>query len=310
MGYAPGMAEFVGRADEVMPADFHTLPLAEQRRRYASLTEVFPIEPPTDVSWTDVTIRHGDHAVPARVYRPHRLRSRAVLPYLRGGGFVLGSLDTHHSLVAELAAATGCRAVAVDYRAAPEHPFPAAVRDCYHALCGLASSPEVLGLDAAPDAVVVCGESSGANLAVAACLMARDLGGPVPRGQALISPVLDFTRWRHGGEDAPLLSGGEMELYTRCYCPDPEQAKDPYVSPLLGADFHGLPPAYVAGAELDSLLPDAAAYVERLRENDIPVEYVVTPGVVHAPVRARRASLAVGRMWDRFCAAVGRLAQA
>jgi acetyl esterase/lipase len=76
-------------------------------------------------------------------------------------------------------------------------------------------------------------------------MMLRDRGGPLLAGQALISPVLDFTRWRAGGEDAPPLTGGEMEYYTACYCPLPEQAAHPYVSPLLSGRFHALPPAYV-----------------------------------------------------------------
>ena len=118
----------------------------------------------------------------------------------------------------------------------------------------------------------------------------------------MISPVLDFTRWQHGGEDVPLLTGGEMEYYTRCYVTDPEQLLSPYVSPLRSAAFHDLPPAYIMSAEMDSLKVDAEEYASRLREHGIFVEVSVEPGLVHSAVRARGLSPQVADAWDRFCA--------
>lgn len=308
MPYASGVQEFVDRSNRAMPPDFYLLPLEEQRLLYLGLAEEFPYDVPAGVTISDDSVRHGDRELAIRVYRPERVESRGVLIYIRGGGFVVGSLETHNSVVAELAVNAGLVAIALDFRMAPEHPFPAGLEDCYDALCGIVEAADRLDID--PERIVVGGESSGANMAVALCMMTRDRGGPALRGQALISPVLDFTRWRHGGEDAPLLTGGEMEYYTACYCPQPEQASDAYVSPLIDGAFHDLPRAYIMGAELDSLLVDSQRYAAHLRANGTPVELVVEPGLVHSAVRARALSPEVTDAWQRYCARAAALAGA
>lgn len=308
MTYAAGIEAFVERVNQALPPDFYTFPLARQRALYDSLTEAVPAPVPPGVRSRDELVEHEGHGARVRIYEPAEVRGRAVLFYIRGGGFVIGSLKSHDSLIAELAHRTGLVTVALDFKMAPENPFPGPLEDCYAGLCGVLADPGRLGLRIDPAAAVVCGESSGANMAVVLSMMARDRGGPTLRGQALISPVLDFTRWRHGGQDVPLLSGGEMEFYTGCYCPHRGQAADPYVSPLLGGDFQDLPPAYVVGCEMDSLRVDAEEYRDRLRSNGIPVQYVLAKGMVHAPVRARRMSAPVDAFWTAFCAAAAGLA--
>lgn len=306
--YAPGIQEFVDRSNRAMPPDFYLLPLEEQRRLYLGLAEEFPYRVPDGVTLADEALEHGGRTSRVRVYRPEEITGRGALLYIRGGGFVVGSLETHDTVVAELAVRTGLVAIALDFRMAPESPFPAGLEDCYGALCGIAGAAERLAID--PERLVVGGESSGANMAVALCMMVRDRGGPPLRGQALISPVLDFTRWRHGGDDAPLLTGGEMEYYTACYCPDFGDAAHPYVSPLVSGTFHDLPPAYVMGAELDSLLVDSEQYAARLREHGTPVDLVVERGLVHSAVRARALSLQVADAWRRYCGAAAALTDA
>src|SRR6266542_364116 len=267
MGYAPGIEEFVDRCNEAMPPDFYTYPVQRQRELYLGLTEVFRYDLPAAVRIDDAVVLRGGRALPVRVYTPSSRAGAGVVFYIRGGGFVVGSLETHNTVVAELADRTGLACVAVNFRMAPENPFPAALEDCHDALRGVLADPAAVGL------------------------MLRDRGGPRPAGQALISPVLDFTRWRSGGEDAPLLTGGEMEYYTACYCPRPEQAAHPYVSPLVSGEFHDLPPAYIMGAEMDSLRVDGERYAAELARHGIPVEHVVEPGLVHAAVRARLREL-------------------
>lgn len=308
MRYARGIEEFIHRCNRAMPPSFYTLPLEEQRTLYHGLTREFPYELPSGVSVRDDTAGHAGQCLPIRVYRPRSPSGRGLLVYIRGGGFVVGSLETHDTVAAELADWSGLVTIAPDFRMAPEHPFPAALEDCYGALCGIVDAAGRFGID--PTRVVVAGDSSGANMAVAVAMMSRDRGGPRLRGQALISPVLDFTRWRRGGVDAPLLTGGEMEYYTACYAPKHEQVTHPYVSPLLHGTFAGLPPAYLMGAEMDSLLVDSEEYARRLREQGIAVELVVEPGLVHSAVRARGLSPQVADAWARFCRGAARLASA
>jgi acetyl esterase len=305
MLYAPGIEEFIKRCNRAMPPDFYTRPLAEQRALYLGLTHEFPYERPA-VEVTDDAVTHAGRRLPIRTYRPRAPRGRGLVVYIRGGGFVMGSLETHDTVAAELADQSRLITIAPDFRMAPEHPFPAALEDCYGVVCGVAADAARLGID--PDRIVIAGDSSGANMAVAVAMMIRDRGGPRLRGQALISPVLDFTRWRGGGADTPLLTGGEMEYYTACYAPEPEQVTHPWVSPLLHGSFDRLPPATILGASLDSLLVDAEQYAQRLYEHGIEVELVVEPGLVHSAVRARGLSPRVARAWTRFCQAAARLA--
>lgn len=308
MSYAAGIEQFVDTVNAALPPDYYTFPVERQRALYDSLVDALPIPVPADVTWRDATGEHLGRPVRVRVYEPADKTGDGVVFYVRGGGFVIGSLHSHHSLVAEIAHRTGLTAIALDFGMAPENPAPGPVEDCYAGLCAVLADPAAFGLAIDPAAAVIAGESSGANMAVVVSMVARDRGGPRLRGQALISPVLDFTRWRHGGEDAPLLSGGEMEYFTACYCPDPDMAADQYVSPLLNGKFHDLPPAYVVGCEKDSLRVDAEKYTELLRANGTPVRYVLEPGMVHAPVRARGVSEPAADMVARFCAAVAALA--
>lgn len=306
MTYAPGIQEFIDRCNAAMPPDFYKLPNDEQRALYLGLTVEFPYDVPAGVTTQDVAIERGGRTVRARIYRPKKRVDDGLLIYIRGGGFVVGSLETHNTVVAELCDKTGLVTVAPDFRMAPEHPFPAALEDCYDVLCGLAERPGMLEID--PGKIVITGDSSGGNQAVVIAMMTRDRSGPALRGQALISPVLDFTRWRSGGHDAPLLTGGEMEHYTACYAPDHEQVADPYVSPLVSGKFDRLPPAYIMGAEMDSLLVDSQAYARHLEANGTQVKLVVEPGLVHSAVRARGLCPQVADAWQWFCAAAARLA--
>ena len=305
MTYAPGIEEFVDRCNAVMPADFFTYAMEEQRRLYQSLVVEFPYELPLDVHWAEHNVTHGDALLRFRLYEPSQPMKDGLVIYIRGGGFVMGSLDTHHSVAAEIASKSQVKVMAVDFRLAPEYPFPAALEDCYNALIYAHAQADTLGIDR--NKIILAGDSSGANMAVVVAMMARDRNGPALAGQALISPVLDFTRWRNGGDDAPLLTGGEMEFYTACYTPDPSTTSHPYVSPLVAGDFSGLPKAYVMGAEKDSLAIDAQLYAQALQRQGIDVELVIEPGMVHAAIRARALSPTVEDAWSRYCSKISEM---
>ncbi|KTT13355.1 alpha/beta hydrolase [Pseudomonas oryzihabitans] len=299
MTFAPGVAEFVDRCNRIMAPDSYKLPIEAQRELYSKLQDEFPYQIPEDVSWREISDSYNGNLIRFRIYRPISHALPGLIFYIRGGGYVMGSLDSHHSVAAEMASHARTPVVAVDFRLAPEHPFPTALEDCYRTLEYLHRNSVFLDICLAK--VILAGDSSGGNMAVVLAMMCRDRKGPPLYGQALISPVLDFTRWRMGGHDVPLLTGGEMEFYTACYSPSAEQVSHPYVSPLIAGDFTNLPRAYIMGAEMDSLVTDAIEYARLLRKNGTEVELIVEPGLVHAAVRGRAISPAVQSAWYRFC---------
>lgn len=307
MTYATGIQEFIDRSNNTLPPHFYKLPVEEQRDLYASLTKEFHYDLPTEVTITDEVISKEDKKFSLRIYTPKEIKGSGLLFYMRGGGFVIGSLETHNSAVAELCEKSGLITVAPDFSMAPEHPFPNGLEDCYEILCEIAKG--ALGLTIDPEKIVLCGDSSGANMAIAISMMLRDRKGPKPCGQALISPVLDFSRWQKGGVDAPLLTGGEMEYFTACYAPVQGQVEHPYISPAIKGEFHDLPSAYIMGAEMDSLVADSKEYAEHLTKNETKVTLIIEPGLVHAPIRARGLSPQAADAWDRFCSQAAELAK-
>jgi acetyl esterase len=202
--------------------------------------------------------------ITVRVYRPESPVPLPCYLYLHGGGFWLGTLEQGDSACRGLAADVDCVVVAVDYRLAPEHKFPTAPEDCYASLLWVVEHADDLGLDRTR--IAVGGGSAGGNLAAAVSLMARDRAGPRLVLQVLEIGVFDLT-----GRDGA----------SAIYLADPEDAKDPYASPLLASDLHGLPPAVVMSAELDALASQDAAYATRLREAGVAVEEKCWEGQFH-----------------------------
>jgi acetyl esterase/lipase len=225
-------------------------------------------------------------AVPVRVYTPLDAKD-AVLPglvFYHGGGFVIGDLETHDDLCRCLANGSGCRVVAVDYRLAPEHPFPAAVEDCLAATRYVSAHAAEFGID--PARLAVGGDSAGGNLAAVISQIAKTEGGPAIAFQLLIYPVtqlgapIDTPSMRENGKGYFLEKEG-MDWFTRCYAPDPKHRTDTRLSPLLCADMAGLPPAYVVTAGFDPLRDEGKDYADKLDAAGVPVTYVNYPGMVH-----------------------------
>ena len=178
MSYAPGIQEFIDRSNNTLPADFYKLPLVEQRALYESLTVEFHYDLPETVTIEDRKINEN---LIARVYTPQKPSGNGLLFYIRGGGFVIGSLNSHNSAVAELCEKSGLVTIAPNFRMAPEHPFPCALEDCYDILLSIIESAKDLGRD--PTNIVLCGDSSGANMAIVLSMMLRDRNGHNPSGQ-------------------------------------------------------------------------------------------------------------------------------
>jgi acetyl esterase len=220
--------------------------------------------------------------IPVRIYRPKE-ETGAALVYFHGGGWVLGNLDTHNNQCRSLAQASGCVVVAVDYRVAPEHRFPAAAEDAYAAATWVGEHAGALDLTAGK--LAVGGESAGGNLAAVVCLMARDRGGPAIRRQWLAYPVTDhaFDTPSYSEMDSGFgLERETMRWFWAHYLGPDEDGSNPYASPLRAASLEGLPPAIIVTAEYDVLRDEGNAYATRLREAGVSVELRVFAGVNHA----------------------------
>jgi acetyl esterase len=224
--------------------------------------------------------------IPLRLYTPVDARGDALpgLVFYHGGGFVIGDLETHDDLCRCLANGSGCRVVSVDYRLAPEHPFPAAVDDCWAATQYVAANARAFGIDAAR--LAVGGDSAGGNLAAVVAQLAKLSGGPSIKFQLLIYPVTQLgsshetVSMRENAKGYFLEKDG-MDWFTRCYVADPAHRNDPRVSPLLCKDLTGLPPAYVITAGFDPLRDEGKDYADALDKAGVSVTYVHYPSMVH-----------------------------
>ncbi len=215
-----------------------------------------------------------------------------LLVYYHGGGFTFGDLDTHDGVCRLLCRHAGAQVLAVDYRLAPEHPFPAAVEDARAALAWAYANAGELGAD--PARVGVAGDSAGGNLAaVVAQLAARD-GGPAPVLQVLIYPAVDFTGRRRSRElfgEGFLLSNAEMDWFETNYLgPEWEHASDPRASPLLADDLSGLAPALVVTAAFDPLRDEGEEYARALQAAGTAATLRRFPGLIHAFIGATGVS--------------------
>ncbi|MCE0767603.1 alpha/beta hydrolase [Pseudonocardia kujensis] len=223
--------------------------------------------------------------VPVLIFSPvWRGETRPALVYLHGGGFVLGDADGDKELPALLAAEVGAVVVSVDYRLAPEHPFPAAVEDCYAALTWLASHAEQFGIDDAR--IGIGGVSAGGGLAAGTALLARDRGGPALCFQFLDVPELDDrleTPSMQSFVDTPLWNRSNAVESWQHYLGDHASTDEvsPYAAPARATDLAGLPPAYLAVCEFDPLRDEGIAYAQSLVQNGVPTELHLYPGAFH-----------------------------
>jgi acetyl esterase len=248
----------------------------------------------------DITVPGGDGDLAARIYRASADPGPApALVFFHGGGWYLGDLDAYDPIVAPLVVGSGVTFVSVDYRLAPEHPYPAAVRDSIAATAWIAGHAAELGLD--PGRLGVAGDSAGANLAAVVALDARDRGGPPLALQVLVYGAYDL---RATPPSVPDPDGLELvmpdrERTLRQYLAGADPT-DPYLSPLLAPDLSGLPPAVVQAAEYDEGGPQSHAYADALRQAGVPVTLLPGAGLDHGFVGwgpfARRPAAATAEL--------------
>lgn len=224
-----------------------------------------------------------DCEIPIRIYTPDAPAPRPALVYFHGGGWVVCDLDTHDVVCTAIAHRAGAVVIAVDYRLAPEHKFPAAVTDSYAATAWVASNAKRLGID--PKRISVGGDSAGGNLAAVVSLKSRDQDGPAIELQVMVYPVTDLSSfatpsYQEFGENH-YLTKSEMEWFRDHYLRSMEDARDPHASPLLVLDLSGLPPALIITAECDPLRDEGEAYAKRLANDGVAVTYTCYPGMIH-----------------------------
>jgi len=271
-----GMLPFAGKDPAVI------------RAQNAEATNAFPVAKPEVFEVRDRVIPNDEVEVPIRVYWPGPVSQDKTYPailFFHGGGFFMGDLESHDNVCRELCKRVEAIVVAVDYRLAPEHPFPAAVDDSYAALTWLAKNGGDLGVDT--DRIAVVGDSAGGNLVAVICLLARDRKGPniafqipVYPGVALDDAKSYPSRTALGGGDY-FLAERDIEWMVDMYLPDDVDPNDYRAFPIRAKSFEGLPPALVITAGLDPLVDEGRAYSEALERAGVPTEYRCFPTTIH-----------------------------
>lgn len=252
--------------------------------------------PVTDIEFEDRMVPGpaGEPDVSVRVYRPSAA-GQGDLPavlFIHGGGFCFGSVEFEHLSAIATSRATGAVVVSVEYRLAPEHPFPAGAEDCYAALAWLSAEAGALGVDR--DRIAVMGQSAGGGLSAGVALMARDRGGPALCYQVLGIPELDHrleTPSMRAFTDTPLWNRPNAIMSWRCYLGEEPRDVSPYASPSIAEDVSGLPPAFVSTMEFDPLRDEGIEYALRLLQAGVPVELHQYPGTFHGSALVTEAGV-------------------
>ena len=262
-----------------------TLPHAVGRKAVDKMSEDGEAEPPEVAEVADGGFAGPASEIRFRRYRPIGAKA-GLLPtliYYHGGGFVIGNIETHDSTCRRLANKSRCQVISIDYRLAPEHPFPAPIDDGLAAFRHLRDNAESFGADSAR--IAVGGDSAGGAMAAVVCQLCRDAKEQGPAFQMLIYPATDSSKEsasRKAFAEGYFLSGALMTWFWEAYVPDEDtDLADLRLSPLLAKDFTGLPPAFVLTAGYDPLRDEGRAYADRLIDAGVKTTYVNYPGTIH-----------------------------
>jgi acetyl esterase len=306
----PALAPFLADA----AAEFGPEPYRQSAPAFRAQVERLSTRtPPQRPPGLAVTERVADTTagpVPLRIYRPGALAGSAAMPvllYIHGGGWTVGSLDTHDPICVGIAEETPCCVVSIGYSLAPEHPFPAAYDEIAAVGAWVEAHAAALGID--PRRIAVGGDSCGGNLATAVAIAARDAGLSRYCFQLLIYGVFDDDFDRPSmirNAHAPFLDRELMIWFWRQYLGGAIHTDDPRAAPLKAKDLRGLPPAFVSTAEYDPLLDEGEAYATRLRAAGVPVEYRRAPALMHGFMRVRRLSRYAEEEFTAVCRALAK----
>lgn len=282
---------FIDRTNSYYPPDTIDYTIVQQRAVYDRMCREFFVGYPEGVSAETKEITVAGRQIPIRRYRAMRYDAHAMVLYFHGGGFVVGGLESHDDVCAEICHRTGFEVVSVDYRLAPEHHHPASFDDCRAAFEWAAGAYEL--------PIVLAGDSAGGNLAAAVAHATRKHARK-PIGQMLIYPGLGGDMGKGSyieHAEAPMLTVRDIDFYKDIRTGGADMTKDPTFSPLADADFSGLPPTILITAECDPLSCDGEAYRDRLLAAGGKAWWHEETGLVHGYLRARHS---VGRARESF----------
>jgi acetyl esterase len=286
----PGMLHFNQVLASRTPAGYETWPLEKQRASWNALCQEFRSPRPASLTVTDMKA----NGVPCRLYMPEGQRPKPVVMYGHGGGWVLGGFDTHDDICADLAEASGCAVLLMDYRLAPEHPFPAQLEDSLMVWHWLCSHGAELGLD--NNNMVAAGDSAGGQMSVALALSLREQNLPQLKAMLLLYPVLGAdmnTPSYVRNANAASLSRAEMEFYLNAFLgPETSSARsNEKALPLLAKNLEGLPSAFITVAGHDPLEDDGLLFHDKLMKAGVHSTLRREPALAHSYLRARHHSV-------------------
>jgi acetyl esterase len=280
----PEARRVLDRRAESSRLPYHTL--AVDAAREAFTDDMTADAPPPEVGAVqNLAIGSEERSLPIRIYTPAETGPHPMLVYFHGGAWVLGNLETHDVLCRELTRRASTIVIAVDYRKAPEHTFPAPIEDAHLAIRWAAANATYL--DGEPDRIGVAGDSVGATIATAVSMLARESDGPALGYQLLIHPVtdsrVDTDSYVEYGSDFVGSRAG-MAAYWDCFIRDEFDYANPYAAPLRAPSLEGLPPARVVTCEYDPLRDEGIAYAERLQEAGVLRDHTHEDDVFHGYV--------------------------
>lgn len=284
----PGIRQFLIEGEKLYPKFAVNFTMAEQRAFYDQFCAHFSTPRPAGVTTKDFKVDD----VPCRTYSTSAARAKMI--YLHGGGYVVGGIESHDSICAEMCDQAQIEVTAVQYRLAPEHPFPAAFDDCWAVLNHIGPC-------------ILVGDSAGGNMAAALSLKSRDVKGPKVQAQILIYPGLggDMTRGSYVTQaQAPGLSTKDVIFYRDTYNGSPNK----YAEPLRETNYANLPPAFMIAAGLDPLHDDCRDYAAKLKAAGVAAEVRSEPLLIHGFLRARHMSQPAADSFSAIIAAIRKYA--
>jgi len=281
MGVHPALQSLLDQASAQNAPPLPQLGVDLARQGYIA-ARAFLSEKPEVAMVEDRAVPGPAGDIPIRIYTPQGEAPCPVLVYYHGGGWVIGSIETHDGICRAFANAAGCIVVSVDYRLAPEHRFPGGLDDAFAALQWVAKNAGEFGGDGSR--LAIGGESAGANLVAVLAQLGKDGGGPDLAYQMMAYPVthrdFDTNSYKDNGEGY-FLTRDTMRWFWDNYLNDDAEASDPRTSPLLREDLSGLPPGIVVAPEYDPLRDEGVAYGKRLQEAGVDMEVWVPEGMIH-----------------------------